>query len=157
MLFRSAMKAASSYLGELDTIVWACKRTKAFRGDIPLIIKTDNHGIIDKFKASNVYDQDIRSFRRWSWIIANEPGVQVEFLPGAENCGADLLSRPIKKVEGKTSKREKEVKMIQVREDDLLATVEVKKMSKIAVLPVKGSTDAAGFDLYGIEDRKSVV
>ena len=27
-----AIKAASSYLGELDTIIWACKKTKAVQG-----------------------------------------------------------------------------------------------------------------------------
>ena len=91
-----AMKAASSYLGELDTIVWACKKTKAYRGSLPLLIRSDNHGVVDKSRAHEVYDQDIRSFRRWSWLIENEPGFEIEFLPGSENSGADLLSRPVK-------------------------------------------------------------
>ena len=38
----------SSYLGELDAIRWACARTKAFRGSVPLIIKTDNYGVVSK-------------------------------------------------------------------------------------------------------------
>lgn len=38
-------------------------------------------------------DDDVRSFRRWAWLIANEPGFMMEFLPGAENFGADILSR----------------------------------------------------------------
>ena len=90
------MKAASSYLGELDTVVWACKRTKAYRGATPLLIRTDNHGILDKSKSKEFYDGDIRSFRRWSWLIANELGFKIEFFPGSENCGADLISRPVK-------------------------------------------------------------
>ena len=91
-----AIKAASSYLGELDTIIWACKKTKSYRGDLPLLIRSDNHGVIDKSRAYEVYDQDIRSYRRWSWLIENEPGFKIEFLPGSENSGADLLSRPVK-------------------------------------------------------------
>ena len=59
------MKAASSYLGELDTIVWACRKTKAFRGSILLLIRFDNHGVVNKSKAYNVHNNDIRSFRRW--------------------------------------------------------------------------------------------
>ena len=27
-------------------------------------------------------------------MVANEPGVRLEFIPGTENIGADLLSRP---------------------------------------------------------------
>ena len=56
------MKAASSYLGELDTIVWACKRTKAYRGAVLILIRIGNHGILDKSKSSEFYDGDIRSF-----------------------------------------------------------------------------------------------
>ena len=33
-------------------------------------------------------------------MVANEPGFELKFNPGSENCGADLLSRPpSKKVE----------------------------------------------------------
>ena len=66
------LKAASSYLGELDTIIWACKRTKSYRGDIPLVIRTDNHGILDKSRSRDFYESDLRSFRRWSWLVSNE-------------------------------------------------------------------------------------
>ena len=92
---RSQPIATSSYLGELDALVWACKRTKAFRGNLPLVVRTDNHALIDKWRSKSLYDSDIRVFRRWGWILANEPGIQFEFVPGAENIGADLLSRPI--------------------------------------------------------------
>ncbi len=87
--------ATSSYLGELDTIQWACKRTKALRGDVPLVVRTDNHGVFNKFRSGCLGDADIRAFRRWGWLIENEPGLRIEFLPGKDNQGADLLSRPV--------------------------------------------------------------
>ena len=93
---RVSPKGASSYLGELDSMIWACQRTKAYRGSIPLIIKTDGHSLIDKAKSGNIYDKDIRIVRRWGWLLANEPGFQIQFIPGSENRGADLLSRPVK-------------------------------------------------------------
>ena len=88
-------KGDSSYLGELDAMKWACQRTKAYRGSLPLIIRTDSHSLYDKYKSGRVYDSDVRVYRRWSWLIANEPGFQIQFIPGAENRGADLLSRPV--------------------------------------------------------------
>ena len=86
--------AMSSYLGELDALVWACKRTKAFHGDIPLVVRTDNQALVDKWRSQSLYDNDIRVFRRWEWLLANEPGMSFKFIPGSENTGADLLSRP---------------------------------------------------------------
>ena len=88
----------SSYLGELKGIVWACKQTKAYRGDIPLTIQSDNHGIHDKERARILIDDDCRSFRRWGWLLSNEPGFELFFLPGVDNTGADLLSRKGKKI-----------------------------------------------------------
>ena len=84
----------SSYLGELDAIVWACKRTKSYRGSVPLVICTDSHSIFMKAKSGDFCDPDIRAFRRWAWLVANEPGFRIEFVPGVKNSGADLLSRP---------------------------------------------------------------
>ena len=113
-----AIKAASSYLGELDTIVWACKKIKAYRGSLPLLIRLDSHSVVDKSRAYEVYDQDIRSYRRWSWLIENEPGFEIEFFPGFENNGADLLSQPVKLCEKKgalvtmTQEQPEVVKMI---------------------------------------------
>ena len=86
--------AVSSYLGELDALVWACKRTKAFRGMLPVVVRTDNHALIEKWRSQSLYDSDIRVFRRWGWLVANEPDIRFEFVPGSENVGADLLSRP---------------------------------------------------------------
>ena len=145
------MKAASSYLGELDTIVWACKRTKAFRGDVPLLIRTDCHGILDKSHAKEFYDGDMRSFRRWSWMISNEPGFVIEFCPGSENCGADLISRPDKKSVAKGEANELEVFDVNWIEDDV-GKVIIKKLDGKAVIPSRKSAEAAGYDLSGIED-----
>ena len=84
----------SSYLGELDALVCACNRAKAFRGSIPLVVRTDNHDLVAKWWSHNLYDSDIRIFRRWSWLVLNEPELTIKFMPGTENSGADLLSRP---------------------------------------------------------------
>ena len=54
--------AISSYLGELDALVWACKRTKAFRGLIPVVVRTDSHALVDKWKSQSLYDSDVHAF-----------------------------------------------------------------------------------------------
>ena len=86
-------KGDSSYLGELDAMKWACQRTKAYRGSLPLIIRADSHSLYDKYKSGRVYDSNIRVYHRWSWFIAIEPGFHIQFIPGAENRGAHPLSR----------------------------------------------------------------
>lgn len=86
--------ASSSYLGELDALIWACKCTKAFRGMIPTVVCTDNHALVEKWRSGTFYDLDIRIFRRWVWLLANEPKLRLEYVPRTENVGADLLSRP---------------------------------------------------------------
>ena len=85
----------SSNLGGLDAIVWACKRTKAYRAAVPLVIRTYSRSLYPKAKSGNFYDPDVRAFRRWAWLVANEPGFRIKFVHGAENLGADLLSRPV--------------------------------------------------------------
>ena len=92
---------SSSYLSELDAVVWACKRTKAFRGSIPLIIRTDSNSLYSKVQSRSFYDADVRVFRRWAWLLAKEPGFWIEFVPETENSGADLLSRPVEKTKPK--------------------------------------------------------
>lgn len=87
--------AVLAYLGELDAPVRACKRTKAFRGMLPVVFRTDNHALIEKWKSQSVCDSDIRVFRQWDWLAANEPDIRSEFVPGSENTGTDLLSRPV--------------------------------------------------------------
>ena len=87
-------KVSSSYLGELNALVWACKTTKAFRGSIPVVVRTDNHALVEKWRSPSLYDSNVRIFRCWSWLVANEPELTIEFIPRAENPGTDLLSRP---------------------------------------------------------------
>ena len=111
----------SSYLGELDAIVWACKRTKAYRGSVPLVIRTDSHSLYAKAKSGNFYDPDIRAFRRWAWLIANEPGFRIDFVPGVENAGADFLSRP--PPEEKPKKESNTCGVIQVPEQMSLEAI----------------------------------
>ena len=83
----------SSFLGELKTIIWACKTTKAFRGDTPLAIRTDNLAVAEKLESPDHPVNDRRVLRLVGWLLANED-FHVDFIPGAENVGADLLSRP---------------------------------------------------------------
>ena len=40
----------------------------------------------------------MRAYAKWAWLLANEPGFRLEFVPGLINMGADLLSRPGYKV-----------------------------------------------------------
>ena len=147
----------SSYLGELEAVVWACKKTKAYRGDIPLTIRTDSHSLFDKYKAKVLVDNDVRSIRRWGWLLANEPGFRIEFYPGVANSGADLLSRPtpsklriedmiitktgIVKKAMCSSVNTKEVNVLKIRKTD-----------PAAIIPRRMSPGAAGYDLYGIEE-----
>ena len=150
----------SSYLGELEAVVWACKKTKAYRGDIPLTVRTDSHSLFDKYKAKILVDNDVRSLRRWGWLLANEPGFMIEFYPGTCNCGADLLSRPtharlgigelIVTKKGIEKKKPKEgCSSIGTIGGDVL---KILKVHPVAILPRRMSPGAAGYDLYGIED-----
>lgn len=86
--------AISSYLVELDALMWVCKRTKPFRDEIPLLVLTDGHALLEKWLSRSLYGSDVRIFRRWGWWLANEHEISFEFVPGSENTGTDLLSRP---------------------------------------------------------------
>lgn len=83
-----------SYSGELDELVWVCKGTKTLRGMSPVFVRTDNLAIVDKWKSKGFYDNDMRIFRRWGWLLVNEPEVRFECIPGKKKIGANLLSRP---------------------------------------------------------------
>ena len=87
--------ASSSYLGELDVLIWACGRTKALRGANPAVVRTDNHALVERWQSPSLYDSDVRIFRQWSWLVAHEPELTIEFMPGSENTGAELLSKLI--------------------------------------------------------------
>ena len=154
----------SSYLGELDAIVWACKKTKAYRGSVPLIVKTDGYSLFEKYKAKVLIDNDVRSLRRWNWLVANEPGFELKFNPGSENCGADLLSRPpSKKVEygdvivtrdgllrvEREKKGSSMCPQVWECEDEIL---KVKRLKDESLLPKRMSHGAVGYDIHGIEN-----
>ena len=158
---RTNARITSSYLGELDAIIWACKKTKAFRGSVPLIIKTDSYSIFDKYQSKILVDDDVRSFRRWGWLLANEPGFSIEFYPGSENSGADLLSRPhpnkldIEDMVVTKKGIEKVVKSPQCflmwgNEGDVL---KVKKLREDAALPERKTPGAVGYDLFSYEEK----
>ena len=83
----------SSFLGELKALTWACRDTKAFRGSTPLLIRTDNLTLAQKLDKGGCGIDDKRASRLFGWLLGNED-YQVEFIPGAANTGADLLSRP---------------------------------------------------------------
>ena len=55
--------AVSSYLGEFNALIWACKRTKAFREMMPVVVRTDNHALVETWTSQSLYDSDIRTFR----------------------------------------------------------------------------------------------
>ena len=90
------VEATSSFLGELKAVVWACKTTKALRGDAPLLIRTDNQALAEQLDTNRAGWKDKRVMRLCGWLLGNED-FQVDFLPGSENAGADLLSRPRKR------------------------------------------------------------
>ena len=50
---------SSSYLGELEALVWACKRTKAFRGAVRVVVCNDNHVLVEKWRSHSLYDRDV--------------------------------------------------------------------------------------------------
>ena len=53
-------------------------------------------------------------------MIANEPGIKIEFFPSNENCGADLLNRPVKGPTMMTMKKKEalEIYNVQWKEDE---------------------------------------
>ena len=72
----------SSHLGELGAIVWACKATKPYRGELPMTIRTDHQTLAERWTTQEIISDDVRIFRRWGWLLANEPNLKMEFLPG---------------------------------------------------------------------------
>ena len=92
---KAVPETTSSFLGELKAIVWACQATKPLRGDFPLLIRTDNQAVAEQLSTSTPSLKDKRVLRLLGWLLGNENFI-VEFIPGAENQGADLLSRPRK-------------------------------------------------------------
>jgi len=83
----------SSYLGELNGIVIALKKTRRLRGNLPTVVFSDNQGVIDKLRSGLAVSDDVRVCRRLEYILHNEANAEFRFLPGTENGGADALSR----------------------------------------------------------------
>ena len=107
----------------------------------------------------------MRSFRRWGWLLANEPGFGIKFYPGSENSGADLLSRPHQKklniedmivtkkgIEKVLKNNEKIPRcfLLWENEGDIL---KVKKLEEDAVIPMRMTPRATGYDLFSHEDK----
>ena len=60
---------------------------EGFRGDIPLVVRTDNQALVDKCRSQSLYDNDIRVFRRWGWLLANEPRMSFQFIQDQKILG----------------------------------------------------------------------
>jgi len=83
----------SSYLGELNGIISALKKTRRIRGNLPTEVYSDNCAVVEKLKKGAAVSDDVRVCRRLEYILHNESNAQFRFLPGTENTGADALSR----------------------------------------------------------------
>lgn len=90
---------ASSFLGELDGIVCALKKTRRLRGNAHTTVFSDNRAVVDKLKTGAAVSDDVRVCRRLEYVLHNESATEYCFLPGTENTGADGLSRLHRKVE----------------------------------------------------------
>ena len=76
-------------------LIWAYKRAKDLRGMLPIVVPTDSNILIGKWRSHSFYESDVQNFRRKAWLVANKPDIHSEFVPGSENTGTDLLSRPV--------------------------------------------------------------
>lgn len=106
-------ETTSSFVGEMKALVWACKTTKALRGDVPLTIHTDNQAVAKVLNGRRLPSMDRRVSRLWGWLLANER-YSVEFTPGSTNIGADLLSRPVLNQERRQSRASTEAAAVNV-------------------------------------------
>ena len=54
--FGSKMQSSASsfFLGELYALVWACKRTKAFSGMLPVVVRTDDQSNVDEWRSKGL-------------------------------------------------------------------------------------------------------
>jgi len=83
----------SSYLGELEGIITALKKTRRIRGHVQTTVFSDNRGVVEKLRKGSAVSDDVRVCRRLEYILHNEANSEFKFLPGTENGGADALSR----------------------------------------------------------------
>ncbi len=89
----------SSFLGELDAIVWCLQDTMALTAGCPVHVHTDSLSALQKLSACDVWYKsrsDLRIGRRLGWLWANFPPKSrlfLHFLPSSDNYLADCLSR----------------------------------------------------------------
>ena len=91
-------RKVSSFLGEVDAIVWALKESLWLVRGCPVTIRTDSDSGQKRLSdsASWVKEKDGRVLRLLGWLVGNFAiGTQLtfEFIPGKDNVIADQLSR----------------------------------------------------------------
>ena len=89
----------SSFLGELDAIVWCLQDTLAFTAGSIVHLYTDSLSALQKISSTDVWYKcrtDLRIGRRLGWLWENFPlnsRLFLHFLPSSDNYLADCLSR----------------------------------------------------------------
>ena len=89
----------SSFLGELDAIVWCLQDTLALTTGCPVHLYSDSLSALQKLRTHDVWYKsrsDLRIGRRLGWLWENFPldsRLFLHFLPGSDNFLADCLSR----------------------------------------------------------------
>lgn len=91
-------RKVSSFLGEVDAIVWALKESLWLVRGCTVIVRTDSDSGQKRLNdsASWVKEKDGRILRLLGWLVGNfTVGTQLtfEFIPGKDNVVADHLSR----------------------------------------------------------------
>lgn len=91
-------RKVSSFLGEVDAIVWALKESLWLVRGCSVLIRTDSDSGQKRLNdsASWVKEKDGRVLRLLGWLVSNFAiGTQLtfEFIPGKDNVIADQLSR----------------------------------------------------------------
>ena len=108
----------SSFLGELDAIVWCLQDTMTLTAGCPVHVHTDSLSALQKLSACDVWYKsrsDLRIGRRLGWLWANFPlnsRLFLHFLPSSDNYLADCLSR------WPTLAQRKEVDLNALRRED---------------------------------------
>jgi len=92
-------ETTSSYLGELEGIITALKRTRRLRGHVQTTVFSDNRGVVEKLRKGAAVSDDVRVCRRLEYILHNEANAEFRYIPGTENTGADALSRLQSKIQ----------------------------------------------------------
>ena len=89
----------SSFLGELDAIVWCLQDTLPLTVGCPVHVYTDSLSALQRLRAHDVWHKsrtDLRIGRRLGWLWENFPldtRLFLHFLPSSDNFLADCLSR----------------------------------------------------------------